>query len=44
MKPICATCNLSMKTQNMEEFKREFFPQKKQVNLKNVFSQSSMNI
>ncbi len=28
LKPICATCNLSMGTQNMEEFKKIFFPQK----------------
>lgn len=26
LKPICATCNLSMGTQNMDDFKKEFFP------------------
>lgn len=28
LKPICATCNLSMGTQNMEDFKKMFFTEK----------------
>ena len=31
LKPICATCNKSMGTQNLEEFKKEYFPKKTKI-------------
>lgn len=36
LKPICATCNLSMKTKNMEEFKKEYFSQNKLKQIKEI--------
>lgn len=33
LKPICATCNLSMGTQNMEEFKKLYFQNNINVNV-----------
>jgi len=29
LKPVCATCNKSMGTQNLEDFKKEYFPRKR---------------
>ena len=31
LKPICATCNKSMGTENLEEFKKKYFPPKKKT-------------